>query len=65
VSGLRSDRVRRLTDAPARVRAWFLGGSWGADLAWGAAALALVAVLAWFFILSPYGAPAAPVYAEF
>ncbi|MDY4041631.1 MAG: hypothetical protein SOY67_05985 [Collinsella sp.] len=49
----------------ARVSAWFLGGSWSAVLAWAAAVLALMAVLAWFFILSPYGAPAAPVYAEF
>ncbi|MFR3275797.1 MAG: hypothetical protein ACLTOP_08780 [Collinsella phocaeensis] len=32
---------------------------------WALAALALLAVLAWFFACSPYGAPAAPVYAEF
>ncbi|MBE6468434.1 MAG: hypothetical protein E7001_00330 [Coriobacteriaceae bacterium] len=44
---------------------WFLGGSRSAALAWAASVLALIAVLVWFFILSPYGAPAAPVYAEF
>lgn len=49
----------------ASVRAWFFGGSWTAAAAWALLVLALTAVLAWFFLLSPYGAPAAPVYAEF
>ena len=44
-------RLRSLT--PERARAWF------------AAVVVLVAVLGWFFVLSPYGAPASPVYAEF
>ena len=30
-----------------------------------ASVVVLVAVLGWFFVLSPYGAPASPVYAEF
>lgn len=47
------------------VRAWFFSDSWSAALAWCALALALIAVLAWFFAASPYGAPAAPVYAAY
>lgn len=49
----------------SRVITWFFGDSWSAGLAWAAVVIALAAILAWFFIFSPYGAPAAPVYAEF
>ncbi len=36
-----------------------------AALAWRDADLFDAGLLAWFFVASPYGAPAAPVYAEF
>lgn len=49
----------------ARFREWFFSDATSAAVAWALAVLALAAVLAWFFALSPYGAPAAPVYAEF
>lgn len=55
-------------DAKARlapVGDWFFSDSWSAALAWFAIAAVLVAVLGWFFILSPYGAPAAPAYAAY
>lgn len=56
-------RLRSLT--PERVRTWFYSDATSAAVAWFAAAVVLVAVLGWFFVLSPYGAPASPVYAEF
>lgn len=49
----------------SRMSAWFRSDSTGAAVAWFVVILACAAVLVWFFILSPYGAPAAPVYAEF
>lgn len=49
----------------ARIREWFFSDATSAAVAWALAVLVLAAVLAWFFALSPYGAPAAPVYAEF
>lgn len=57
--------VEALRPAADRVRAWFFSDSWGSAVAWLALALLMAAALAWFFILSPYGAPAAPAYAEF
>lgn len=56
-------RLRSLT--PERVRTWFYSDATSAAVAWFAAVVVLVAVLGWFFVLSPYGAPASPVYAEF
>lgn len=56
-------RLRALT--PERVRTWFYSDATSAAVAWFAAVVVLVAVLGWFFVLSPYGAPASPVYAEF
>ena len=56
-------RLRSLT--PGRVRTWFYSDATSAAVAWFAAVVVLVAVLGWFFVLSPYGAPASPVYAEF
>ncbi|RHF38503.1 hypothetical protein [Collinsella intestinalis] len=56
-------RLRALT--PDRVRTWFYSDATSAAVAWFAAVVVLVAVLGWFFVLSPYGAPASPVYAEF
>jgi len=50
---------------PARVRTWFYSDATSAALAWLAAIALCAGVLAWFFVASPYGAPAAPVYAEF
>ncbi|QWT17906.1 hypothetical protein KPC83_01785 [Collinsella sp. zg1085] len=44
---------------------WFLGDSMSASIAWAVALVSLIALLVWFFIISPYGVPAAPVYAEF
>lgn len=68
--GLGLSRV--LASAPGRVReaygrlcAWFFSDAMTAAVAWCLAALALAAVLVWFFVWSPFGAPAAPVYAEF
>lgn len=55
------DARRRL----APVRDWFFSDSWSSALAWFAIAAVLVAVLGWFFVLSPYGAPAAPAYAAY
>lgn len=48
-----------------QIRVWFFSPSLSAAIAWSVLALGLGAVLAWFFVCSPYGAPAAPVYAEF
>lgn len=56
-------RLRSLT--PERVRTWFCSDAASAAVAWFAAVVVLVAVLGWFFVLSPYGAPVSPVYAEF
>lgn len=56
-------RLRALT--PERIRTWFYSDETSAAVAWFAAVVVLVAVLGWFFALSPYGAPASPVYAEF
>ncbi len=50
---------------PERVRTWFYSDANSAAVAWFAVVVVLVAVLGWFFVLSPYGAPASPVYAEF
>ena len=55
----------RAAAVAARVREWFLSDSWSSAAAWLVCALALMAVLAWFFVLSPYGVPATPVYAGF
>ena len=55
----------RVREAHGRLRAWFFSDAMTAAAAWCLAVLALVAVLAWFFVWSPFGAPAAPVYAEF
>ncbi len=54
-----------LCDRAAGVRTWFFSAAPSAAAAWFVLVLALLAVLAWFFLYSPYGAPAAPVYAEF
>lgn len=56
-------RLRAVT--PERVRAWFYSDATSAAITWFAVVAVLVAVLGWFFVLSPYGAPASPVYAEF
>lgn len=57
-----ADLLRPTADA---VRTWFFGGSLSAAIAWMLLVVALALVLAWFFVCSPYGTPAAPVYAEF
>lgn len=48
-----------------RVRAWFFGGTPAADAACGVVAAVCAAALLWFFFVSAYGVPAAPVYAGF
>lgn len=64
-----AERLRAAGDAARRkaeqVRTWFFSPAPSAAVAWFVLAFALLAVLAWFFLCSPYGAPAAPVYAEF
>lgn len=57
--------IERLHPAADAVRAWFFSNSWTAAAAWCVLVVALVAVLVWFFVFSPFGAPAKPVYAEF
>lgn len=57
--------LARAAGVPARVRTWFYSDATSAALAWLAAIALCAGVLAWFFVASPYGAPAAPVYAEF
>ena len=56
-------RLRALT--PERVGTWFHSDATSAAAAGAAAGVVLGAVLGGFFVLSPYGAPASPVYAEF
>ena len=59
------EALARAAGVPARVRTWFYSDATSAALAWLAAIALCAGVLAWFFVASPYGAPAAPVYAEF
>ncbi len=54
-----------LRERAEKLRTWFFSAAPSAAAAWFVLVVALVAVLAWFFLYSPYGAPAAPVYAEF
>lgn len=65
VGAVVSAACARAQEAHVRVGAWWYGTSTSAAIAWALALAALAGVLAWFFICSPYGAPAAPVYAEF
>lgn len=51
--------------AAQRVRDWFFSDRPSATLAWAMIAAACIAILVWFFVWSPYGAPVAPIYAEF
>ena len=60
-----SGPIARLRPFAERVRAWFFAGSYSALVAWLALVLSLAAILVWFFLFSPYGAPAAPVYSAF
>lgn len=57
--------IRDLEKRLSPVREWFFSDSWSAALGWFAIAAVLVAALGWFFVLSPYGAPAAPAYAAY
>lgn len=57
--------VKVLKDALAPARSWFFSDAWSAALAWFCLATALIAILAWFFVLSSYGTPAAPAYAAY
>ena len=57
--------VARLSRVRAGIETWWYGDSASAAIGWGIAIVLLAAVLVWFFVFSPYGAPAAPVYAEF
>lgn len=60
-----SGPISHLHPFAERVHAWFFAGSYSALAAWLASVLLLAAVLVWFFLFSPYGAPAAPVYSAF
>ena len=60
-----SGPIARLYPFAERVRAWFFAGSCSALAAWLALVLSLAAILVWFFLFSPYGAPAVPVYSAF
>lgn len=57
--------IARLYPFAERVRAWFFAGSCSALAAWLALVLLLATILVWFFLFSPYGTPAAPVYSAF
>lgn len=57
--------MRKVTELCERVRSWFFSAGWGPACAWAAVLLACAAVLAWFFFVSPFGVPAAPLYAGF
>lgn len=57
--------IREAQRRLAPVRDWFFSDSWSSALVWFAIAAVLVAALGWFFVLSPYGAPAAPAYAAY
>lgn len=56
------ESIRPLAD---EIREWFFSDARDAAVAWAAIVVVLSAVLVWFFAVSPYGAPAAPVYAAF
>ena len=56
---------RGLAETRDRLRAWWAGDSASAALAWACAVLVCAVVLAWYFLMSPYGAPASPAYAGF
>lgn len=60
-----SGPIARLHPFAERVRAWFFAGSCFASVVWFVLVLLLAAILVWFFLFSPYGAPAAPVYSAF
>lgn len=57
--------IARLYPFAERVRAWFFAGSYSAFAAWFALVFLLATILVWFFLFSPYGTPAAPVYSAF
>lgn len=57
--------IERLHPWAQQVRAWFFSSAPSALLAWFAIQAILVAILVWFFLFSPYGVPAGPIYAGF
>ena len=57
--------VERLHPWAQQVRAWFFSSAPSALLAWFVIQAVLAAILVWFFLFSPYGVPAGPIYAGF
>lgn len=58
--------VEKYLHGPAeRVRTLFFSDSPVAALLWFAAAFGMIAILLWFFFVSPWGTPAMPLYADF
>ena len=65
VNGVHLGALDRRGRVAQRVRDWFFSDRPSATLAWAMIAAVCIAILVWFFVWSPYGAPAAPIYAEF
>lgn len=47
------------------IRTYFFSGKTGAAVLWGLIILACIAILLWFFLMSPFGGPSEPVYQGF
>jgi hypothetical protein len=52
-------------DASQSIRRFVLGSSWLPSVLSGLATLAILLVLGWFFLVSPYSGPAEFVYNQF
>lgn len=48
-----------------KTRVAFFGDSWVATLMWLFVAFVCLALLAWFFFISPFGTPTEPIYEGF
>lgn len=57
--------IERLHPWAQQVRDWFFSSAPSALLAWFVIQAVLAAILVWFFLFSPYGVPAGPIYAGF
>lgn len=64
-AGSRGEKRETLDARRSRFVAWFFSQTPGANVACALVAVACVVILAWFFLVSPFGVPAAPVYAGF
>lgn len=61
----RGEKRETLDARRSRFVTWFFSQTPAADAACVAVVVACVAILAWFFFVSPFGVPATPVYAGF